>query len=307
MRACRARCSGVSATGHHPRSRSVDGEFGRARSSCVPPGRSGSRFDASSDRLVSTSWGSVRTGAGLASDAVLGSTAMTDHLRAAETAFMRRAREDPVSVGHSVAFYAGGVGSARWPVGYQDALGQAYRDDWLTIPQVLQWVAVNDYVDAGRVGVVRLELGSPPGSDKQRQENAEVLRGLPEPFVADLDLVQHGGDEDGRLEWSEEIGCFTGGGAGEAREVPVPGGLSVPLEVGACLPSRVRLHLRMSGAVARWPYHSDDVYVLVGLPTPLAFSAALAKEFAEEIRLSWNRPERNRGLTAGGMTRRPGA
>ena len=92
---------------------------------------------------------------------------------------MRRAREDPVSVGHSVAFYAGGVGSARWPVGYQDALGQAYRDDWLTIPQVLQWVAVNDYVDAGRVGVVRLELGSPPGPDSSVRRTQKSCAGFP--------------------------------------------------------------------------------------------------------------------------------
>ncbi|NEA86636.1 hypothetical protein G3I38_18110 [Streptomyces sp. SID7958] len=133
------------------------------------------------------------------------------------------------------------------------------------------------YSDArtyGRVARRRIQVGASPGADADRAGNAARLQDLTAPFVAHLDMTQHGADCDGLLEWTEPVtawrstampvlGAHVLHGAIQAPFEVRPS--SVPLEVGYTLPSRTFAHLLTDGAVARWPYEDDEIHLLVDL------------------------------------------
>jgi hypothetical protein len=140
--------------------------------------------------------------------------------------------------------------------------------------QVAAFTSVMTRLALGRVARRRIPLGASPGADADRAGNAARLRALPAPFVAHLDLTQHGADDDGLLEWTEPVTTW------RSTAVPVMGvhvlhgaiqapfeirPAAVPLEVGYTLPSRTFAHLITEGAVARWPYRDDEMHLLVDL------------------------------------------
>lgn len=140
--------------------------------------------------------------------------------------------------------------------------------------QVAAFASVLTRLAYGRVARRRIRVGASPGADADRAGNAARLRDLPAPFVAHLDMTQHGADCDGLLEWTEPVTTW------RSTVVPVLGAhvlhgaiqapfevrpSSVPLEVGYTLPSRTFAHLLTDGAVARWPYEDDEIHLLVDL------------------------------------------
>ncbi|KOG33702.1 hypothetical protein [Streptomyces resistomycificus] len=140
--------------------------------------------------------------------------------------------------------------------------------------QVAAFTSVMTRLAYGRIARHRIRVGASPGADADRVGNAASLQGLPAPFVAHLDMTQHGADCDGSLEWTEPVTAW------RSTAVPVLGAhvlhgaiqapfevrpSSVPLEVGYTLPSRTFAHLLTEGAVARWPYDDEEVHVLVDL------------------------------------------
>lgn len=196
---------------------------------------------------------------------------MTAHLQAAEAIFRRRVSEDPAGVGAAIGWYAANRAAGEWPADFHDAIGQPYSDGWFELPQALAWIRVNALIELGHVGYVSVPLDQRPYPDRERNGNRRALRRVPSPFTADLSVEQHAGDEDGTLTCSAAIKGLTGDGEGGRRRVQCAGGFTAPLEVGACLPSRVHTHLLQSGALARWPYHSELLYIFFGLPKPLQF------------------------------------
>lgn len=139
--------------------------------------------------------------------------------------------------------------------------------------QVAAFASVMTRLAYGRIARRRIRGGASPGADADRAGNAARLEGLPAPFVAHLDMSQHGADSDGLLKWTAPVTAW------RSTTVPVLGAhvlhgaiqapfevrpASVPLEVGYTLPSRTFAHLLTEGAVARWPY-DDEVHLLVDL------------------------------------------
>lgn len=196
---------------------------------------------------------------------------MTLHEDGAEDVLRQDVLNDARGVGDALAQYADGRMRGRWASEYHDALGQPYTGKWLDVPQTWMWLRVHSMIDNGRVGLATVALEAVPARDRDRDVNARVLAALPFPFDAQLDLEQRAGDDDGTVTWCQTVWGATGDGRGGHRQVECPGPRAVPLEVGACLPSRVILHLIRAGGVARWPYGSSTMHVLSGLPDPQTF------------------------------------
>ena len=145
--------------------------------------------------------------------------------------------------------------------------------------QIASYLIVHANLMGGWFGQVKIDVGTEPARDVERQRNAAALADLPHPFQAWVDLEQNADPNgDGWLEWSETItiGKSTGDGIEQPdgsiqpRIVPheIESGFTkgVPIEIGATKPSRTLGHLygRYWG-VARWPYGSRFITLLLNL------------------------------------------
>ena len=132
---------------------------------------------------------------------------------------------------------------------YVDAISQPYSG-W-TDGEVAALAQVHSFVTDGRVRKVRVPVEAEPGRDKDRDGNRALLAaGLPEEFTSVIyDGNSHQGD--GLLSWTDDT--------------PLPFSswhTSAPLEVGYTNASRTYLHLLDTGIVARWPYGSEDIWII---------------------------------------------
>ena len=163
----------------------------------------------------------------------------------------------------------------RFPDWLMDLIGQTLQSpaSWPQA-QVAAFTDVVHRLSQGRVARRRIPLGHTPGSDSDRTGNAERLLSLPAPFVARLSMTQNGADSDGALEWDSPVTAWRSTTAQILNAhalhsaIHAPFDLrpwSVPLEVGYTLPSRTWAHLAVEGAVARWPYGSKEIHLLVCL------------------------------------------
>ena len=131
---------------------------------------------------------------------------------------------------------------------FTDAVAQPYSG-WTT-GQVAALGRVHTLVYAGHVRGIRIRLGVEPSKDAARDTNRAKLQRLPEDFTATVhDGLSHDGD--GILSWAPDI------------VADLPGGWAkdAPLEIGHTDASRTFLHLAETGVVARWPYHSEDIWL----------------------------------------------
>jgi len=168
-----------------------------------------------------------------------------------------------------------------YPPGLVDAIGQLHARQPRHWPpeQLGAFVEIHAGLMAGYYASGRIRVGATPSADRERAENAAHLANLPEPFTAYLDLEQNGAECDGTLTWATHISMTRSTGvpllltchADEPTPVYTTAHVpprTVPLEVGYTMPSRTLLHLNHRGGVARWPYGSEDIYLLVRV-TPL--------------------------------------
>lgn len=145
---------------------------------------------------------------------------------------------------------------------YQDAIGQMFGNRWDDV-EMAAFASIRAWIVAGEVLVWRIPLGSLPGGDAEREWNAKCVTRLPLPYRATVDLDQNMSDlGDGSLWWDSPLemsdGDFT-------YAIPVSDG-SLPLEIGYSRATTTYGHLSRFGSVARWPYQSEDVFVLWMLP-----------------------------------------
>jgi hypothetical protein len=169
---------------------------------------------------------------------------------------------------------------------YAAAIGQTLRSvpaGW-PMEQVAAFAAVHTMVCAGEVAQVLIGasgLDGGPVLDSHRDENAAKLAELPAPFQAAVDAAQRGGDCDGTLKWDAPITMDAASGlvllasCRDAVKHPVPIVATAaagwaPLEIGSTMASRTLLHLLQEGAVARWPYGSDCIRLLVRRRGPVS-------------------------------------
>lgn len=167
--------------------------------------------------------------------------------------------------------------------GFRRAFG-----DWTwrgqTYAQMYSFLRIDGLMRHRHAALIRVKVGAEPGADRCREQNAAALADLRHPFVAHLDMHQNNAEDDGTLEWTEPIRVKlypNGSGANEYVMVPPA---SIPLEVGSSAPSKAFMHLAQYGAVARWPYGEEHLYVLTGVPEPSVLSTGLREgEFADAL------------------------
>ncbi|MFD9056192.1 hypothetical protein ACFWCM_12830 [Streptomyces albidoflavus] len=159
---------------------------------------------------------------------------------------------------------------------YVAAIGQTNRDPkYWPLEQTASFIHVHTGLMSGLYGHVSISVGASPGPDADRAGNAEKLRHVHRLFAAHLDMEQNGADSDGDLSWKQGIslnrssglGLITDCGTAPVRMLANVAPWKVPLEVGSSKPSRTFLHLHMEGGVARWPYDSDRITLLLNLET----------------------------------------
>lgn len=161
-----------------------------------------------------------------------------------------------------------------FPRGYADHIGDlgGPRSGFARWPLEQQAVFARFHFEicSGLISWTDIVIDESPSGDSLRKLNQEKLADLPHPFAAEVDQKQYGGDADGVLRWSQPIllqrmvgvpflpPCRLNVQQGINLHHWVPP-RSAPLEIGHSSPSRVLLHLREVGAVARWPYGSDRI------------------------------------------------
>lgn len=140
-------------------------------------------------------------------------------------------------------------------------------------------VAMHAFVNAGFYAQCEIPVGAVPGSDRDREGNAASLAALEHPFQAQVDMTQNGAGQDGFLHWTQPIVATRSTGVallepqhGETAVVAprTIGAGRAPLEIGYTLPSRTLAHLKREGRVARWPYDSEIITLVINLPRPVA-------------------------------------
>jgi hypothetical protein len=156
-----------------------------------------------------------------------------------------------------------------------DSIGQTFHraPNW-PMEQLASWLDVHSNLMAGTYADVWIEVGSGPGSDDDRHNNAAALVDLPKPFIAHVDMDQNCSDQDGWLEWTEPIWVWRSTGTpyvdGDGEQKPVyvrhqiPAG-TAPLEIGLTMPSRTMLHLLQDRGVARWAYGSNSIDLILSV------------------------------------------
>ncbi|WP_131589746.1 hypothetical protein [Streptomyces seoulensis] len=157
---------------------------------------------------------------------------------------------------------------------YVAQIGQTQHDPaYWPLEQVAAFLKVHTGLMAGLYARVEISVNAMPGPDADRVGNAAKLRGTHPLFCPELDMEQNGADCDGWLSWKTDISMNRSSSLGlitDCGTSPVNMGLlvepgGVPLEVGTSKPSRTYMHLHMEGGVARWPYHSDRIGLLINV------------------------------------------
>ena len=188
---------------------------------------------------------------------------------------MHKMMSSPEGVGLVYDYYTGIRG--RWSRDYVDMLGQHHVHSSVAtwpLDQIWSFGWLHTAIETGRVGFIRVRTGGTPHSDKMRKINADMLAILPEPFEGEVDMAQNGAPCDGSFRWTRPIKVET---STERTKITPDGGIrtitapvaikpgELPLEIGDTFPSRTILHLAEEGGVARWPYGTDWISILVDM------------------------------------------
>jgi hypothetical protein len=193
-------------------------------------------------------------------------------LRAAADEVGRKMMADPEGV-KQIEFARELARNPHWKW-LTDAFGQPFggwnAGQYAYLHQLYQFWAI------GELAVTRLPIGCTPYADRQRERNQaalnalSVIEGPEDPGVtagvdADQDLSPYG---DGWFTWSNEIVLgmrIKDEPAAEAWAYVNPLGPTgvVPLEIGYTDTQTTYWHLLRGFGLARWPYGSESVILLV--------------------------------------------
>jgi hypothetical protein len=129
------------------------------------------------------------------------------------------------------------------------------------------------HLHMGHIGVCTINLHELPGSDADVLGNQSKLNENIHPlFQAIVDPARGGlGGDDGTLSWDQPIELtrlFLNEESGECRsEAWLCEPQAISLEIGTTNISTTLMHLRGRMGVARWPYGSEEITVLVSHST----------------------------------------
>jgi len=169
-----------------------------------------------------------------------------------------------------------GLRSGQIDAAYRDRIGQTqHRAAYWPPEQAAAFLRVHTGLMSGEFAVALLEVGEVPAGDADRSVNAERLARLHPAFAARLDAEQSNAEGDGEVRWSASVQAQRSTGRPLPDGAPLSPELSVyavppgcvPLEIGLTFPSRTLMHLLKHGGVARWPYQSTVVALLLNTQT----------------------------------------
>ena len=158
------------------------------------------------------------------------------------------------------------LGRLRARTFYETAFVEAVFQKWdrfpITFADAYGFMLAYTNVLTGRWRVARITVGDVPCADKETAENNARLRGLNAQFGAEF--LGGPGDHDGAFWWHDHL--HLGGRIliddhlvdGEPITLG-PG--RIALEVGYQAVSKTLMMMRQNRAVARWPYHSDCIWI----------------------------------------------
>lgn len=127
-----------------------------------------------------------------------------------------------------------------------------------------QLAALSLLITAGRAGDIEItgvEVGQEPRRDSARRENQMALSQLPHGIKAEVYIEGDCHDSDGDVDIPDGLQIVD---TTEQAATPAQarGWTKIPLEIGHTDATRTWLHLCQEGALARWPYGSDVLYVV---------------------------------------------
>lgn len=159
----------------------------------------------------------------------------------------------------------------------------AYADQWLRDPANAtlraiygdpyrgwdsgQVAALSKLIAAGMLGkfrIVNIPLGVSPSRDSAREANRDALANLPCGITAEVydGGNGRGSESDGHLTIPDGLDAVDEDGSRRVAD----GWRCVPIEIGHTDATRTYMHLAQEGAVARWPYGHDRIYVVTTTP-----------------------------------------
>jgi hypothetical protein len=161
--------------------------------------------------------------------------------------------------------------------GYEPALTRAIFQNHfpqISVVDAFAFATVYANLVTGRWRWARIHVGAVPGPDRDQEGNQAKLGGLAGQFQAAF----HGGlgDHDGVFSWHDH--AHVGGYVIEGSEKVAGPSIalaawSTMLEVGTQSAAKTLWMLERQQAVARWPYDSEDIWLLcnpAGLPRAVA-------------------------------------
>jgi len=148
-----------------------------------------------------------------------------------------------------------------------------------TFVDAVAYMLIHTDIHLGKIAKTVIDIGCEPSSDTDRDSNsAALMKGLesinawgttlfdPNSTEAKCRFFGNfwGGsaDEDGYIEWDGNASFWIFKDGKCDHDIKIPG-RRVPLEVGYTMPGRTIAHLASARGLARWPYNSKIITILV--------------------------------------------
>ncbi|WP_422132211.1 hypothetical protein [Streptomyces misionensis] len=166
--------------------------------------------------------------------------------------------------------------SGRMDDAYRDRIGQTqHRATYWPPEQAAAFLRVHTGLMSGEFAMALIEVGEMPAGDADRHVNAQRLSHVHPAFTVRVDAEQSHAEGDGEFCWAVPVRAQRSTGRPFSAGLPPSPELAayevppncVPLEIGLTFPSRTLMHLLKHGGVARWPYQSTVVALLLNTQT----------------------------------------
>jgi hypothetical protein len=154
----------------------------------------------------------------------------------------------------------------KYPKDIVNAIFQKPRQIDIDIYDAYCFINVWSGLLSGKIATAKIIMGIPPRKNHDIQGNNEILSRLIHPFKAEFIPLKIGSD--GYFEWAEELKLQKENILDKVnRIVHVPiEPTSIPLEVGYVSAYKTYEYMTTEGgAVARYPYGSDHIYIFYNL------------------------------------------
>ncbi len=169
----------------------------------------------------------------------------------------------------------------------QDVVFQDYRGWECSVEDALAWSQLWEGFSRGQILYIPVQVGETPLTDKNRAKNEKTLNGGLKRWKMKASVLRHNGDDDGRIDWSEPLvvdqAWFDPESSIERyRTYQIPAGWC-RLEIGATKGSRTVFHLRggRKSGVARWPYRSEMMWILLPAQSYLPEATLIADKLKD--------------------------